>query len=63
MFLIYKDEAAALFKRYPDACLTICSKRKRSGGKTYWCAEDIKYHNFINELRNQNREVKENGLL
>lgn len=62
MFLVYKEEAAALFKRFPDACITICSKRKRSGGKTYWCAEDSKYHMFINDLREQNKEEKENDL-
>ena len=57
MFLITKDEAAELLKRYPTAFLTICSKRKRSGGKTYWCAENAAYHRFIEELRkNENIE-------
>lgn len=57
MFLIYKDEAAKLLKRYPNAFLTVCSKRKRSGGKTYWCAENSEYHKFIDDLRNNSKGV------
>lgn len=53
MFLITKEEAAELLKRYPNAYLTICSKRKRSGGKTYWCAENNEYHRLIDELREE----------
>ena len=54
MFIIHKNEAEALRNKYPDAFITICSKRKRSGGKTYWCAENTEYHKFIDELRNKN---------
>ena len=53
MFLITKEEAAELLKRYPNAYLTICSKRKRSGGKTYWCAENNEHHRLIDELREE----------
>lgn len=53
MFLITKEEAAELLKKYPNAYLTICSKRKRSGGKTYWCAENYEYHRLIDELREE----------
>ena len=53
MFLITKEEAAELLKRYPNAYLTICSKRKWSGGKTYWCAENNEYHRLIDELREE----------
>ena len=54
MFIIHKNEAEALRNKYPDAFITTCSKRKRSGGKTYWCAENAEYHKFIDELRNKN---------
>ena len=55
MFLIHKEEAEALRAKYPNAYITICSKRKRSGGKTYWCAENTEYHKFIDNLR-KNKE-------
>lgn len=55
MFLIHKEEAEALRAKYPNAFITICSKRKNSGGKTYWCAENTEYHKFIDNLR-KNKE-------
>lgn len=54
MFIIHKEEAEALRNKYPNAFITICSKRKRSGGKTYWCAENAEYHRFIDKMRKNN---------
>lgn len=52
LFIITKEEAAQIYKIYPNADITICSKRKRCGGKTYWCSEDTEYKKIINDLRN-----------
>ena len=57
MFPVTKDEATALFKAYPDKPITICSKRKKSSGKTYWCSENAAYKTFIAKMRESSLEV------
>lgn len=51
LFIITKEEAARIYKIYPNADITICSKRKKCGGKTYWCSEDPEYKKIINDIR------------
>lgn len=43
------------FKNIDDNCVIICSKRKRSGGKTYLCFENSEYHKFIDDLREKTK--------
>lgn len=56
MIQISKEEFLQLQQRVSNPCVVICSKRKRSGGKTYWCAENAEYLRVINELRSANNE-------
>ena len=54
MFPITAEESKLLheaFKHIDENCVSICSKRKRSGGKTYLCFENDEYKKFINDLR------------
>lgn len=58
MFPITSEECALLheaFKKSDDNCVIICSKRKRSGGKTYLCFENSEYHKFIDDLREKTK--------
>lgn len=51
MFKITKEEFEKLTAKFGSPYVTICSKRKKNGGKTYWCAENDEYHYFIDKLR------------
>jgi hypothetical protein len=58
MFPITSEECALLheaFKKSDDNCVIICSKRKRSGGKTYLCFENSEYHKFIDDSREKTK--------
>lgn len=57
MFIITQYEATKLREKFKeDTCIKICSAQKRHGGKTYWCAENKKFKNYVEQLRSSNTE-------
>lgn len=59
MFQITQDEYKKLQKMTSDPVVVVCSKRKKSGGKTYWCAENAAFHRVIAMIRGENLNEKE----
>lgn len=58
---ISTTEVAAVREKMPDVHITITSKRKKHGGKTYYVEEASRVLRFIDELRKDYKEEHKNG--
>lgn len=63
MVEITKTQFTYIKELYPDAPITVCSKRKngskgcRKSGKTYYCPESNEYMNALRDFKKKNGGV------